>query len=464
MIDRKTTAMALFLLLVSLGLSAAEGPPMQPWFPKAPPLAKPTGEVIRATTVAELFKAAKDVKPGGTILLADGHYPLPQYLDLHTDNITLRSESGQRDKVVIDDSGKLGELIWIARCSGVTIADLTIQNVKWNGFKLNSNWGVNKVTIYNCVIHNIWQRGIKGVMVPEKDRERLRPYDCRVQYCLFYNDRPKQFSDDISDQFGGDYVGGMDIMYAKRWTISDNVFVGIHGKNRLARGAIFLWVNTEDCTIERNIIVDCDCGICLGNSHRGEGTKIHDTGCIVRNNFVTRCPENAILADYTRDCKILHNTVHDPKSRTQRLIRLVHDNDGQVVANNLLSGSSMRLETTSPMRIEDNVIQDLTQWLVHPAAGNLHLKPGAVEVLGTVKQLTAILETTEQRRHLWEYVAGLFSDVKRKNAETIAYFHDQDRQALQKFIGQSLSRLHRTQQYPSDEAERDRLCIPLEIT
>ena len=91
------------------------------------------------------------MKPGGTILLADGHYPLPQYLDLHTDNITLRSESGQPHKVVIDGSGQLGELIWIARCSGVTIADLTIQNVKWNGFKLNSNGASTKVTIYNCV-------------------------------------------------------------------------------------------------------------------------------------------------------------------------------------------------------------------------------------------------------------------------------------------------------------------------
>jgi SRSO17 transposase len=55
-----------------------------------------------------------------------------------------------------------------------------------------------------------------------------------------------------------------------------------------------------------------------------------------------------------------------------------------------------------------------------------------------VKPFAVILESTEQQRHLWEYVAGLFSDVKRKNAETIAYFHDQDRQALQKFIGQSL--------------------------
>ena len=55
-----------------------------------------------------------------------------------------------------------------------------------------------------------------------------------------------------------------------------------------------------------------------------------------------------------------------------------------------------------------------------------------------VKPFAAIMESPEQQRHLWEYVAGLFSDVKRKNAETIAYFHDQDRQALQKFIGQSL--------------------------
>lgn len=55
-----------------------------------------------------------------------------------------------------------------------------------------------------------------------------------------------------------------------------------------------------------------------------------------------------------------------------------------------------------------------------------------------VQPFAAIMESPEQQRHLWEYVAGLFSDVKRKNAETIAYFHDQDRQALQKFLGQSL--------------------------
>jgi SRSO17 transposase len=45
------------------------------------------------------------------------------------------------------------------------------------------------------------------------------------------------------------------------------------------------------------------------------------------------------------------------------------------------------------------------------------------------------LSTPEQRGHLGNYVAGLCSSVERKTSETIAYFHGQDRQALQRFMG-----------------------------
>jgi SRSO17 transposase len=53
-----------------------------------------------------------------------------------------------------------------------------------------------------------------------------------------------------------------------------------------------------------------------------------------------------------------------------------------------------------------------------------------------VEPFAALLETPQQGTHLHEYVAGLVSNVKRKNAESIAYLHDQDRQPLQVFIGQ----------------------------
>ncbi len=390
---------------LAASVAVAAGPAelvRQPWLPKAPPLAKPAGPVIRVADVEGLYRAAAEVKPGATILLADGHYMMPRYFELHTDNVTMRSESGERDKVVLDGAkSRDGELVAVTGCSGVTIADLTIQNVKFNGFKINSDRLATRVTIYNCVVHNVWQRGIKGPAVPEKDRDRLRPTDCRVQFCLFYNDRPKEYSDDPADtpqNFGGNYVGGMDIMYARRWTISDNVFVGIQGRTREARGAVFLWHDSEDCVIERNVIIDCDSGICLGNSHRGPGTAVHCTRCTVRNNFVTRCPEQGILADYTRDCRIVQNTIHDPAPRLKRLIRLVHDNEGLTVANNLLSGPPMRIETESKVQIAGNVTRDLADALRNAALGDLHLKARTPEVSGAARRLAEAPEDFDREK------------------------------------------------------------------
>ena len=47
------------------------------------------------------------------------------------------------------------------------------------------------------------------------------------------------------------------------------------------------------------------------------------------------------------------------------------------------------------------------------------------------------LQTTEQRANAQQYVSGLLSDLKSKDAESIAYLHDRERQGVQCFIGQS---------------------------
>jgi SRSO17 transposase len=47
------------------------------------------------------------------------------------------------------------------------------------------------------------------------------------------------------------------------------------------------------------------------------------------------------------------------------------------------------------------------------------------------------LESAERRGHAHHYVGGLVSDLRRKNAEGIAYLYDQERQGLQKFVGQN---------------------------
>jgi len=357
-------------------------PPTQDWFAKAPVLPPAAGDVIEVSTVEGLVQAVEQARPGETILVAEGHYLMPRYVEIHTDRVTLRGASGRREGVVLDGAQSMhGELLGVRGCSDVTIADLTIQNIRFNGFKINSDSNVQRLTIRNCIIHNIWQRGVKGVKVPEDNREAMRPKGCQVQYCLFYNDRPKQLSDDPGDIAQGNYIAGIDVMYAKDWVVNDNVFVGIQGRTFEGRGAIFLWFDAQDCLIERNIIIDCDVGLQLGNAHRADGVERHCVRCVARNNFITRAPEAGIVTVYTRDCRVLHNTIHDPQSRTNRLIRTVFDNDGLIVANNLLSGPGMSNESKSDIQFLGNLVKDVSNVFVDPAHGDLHLARAASEIV-----------------------------------------------------------------------------------
>ena len=63
---------------------------------------------------------------------------------------------------------------------------------------------------------------------------------------------------------------------------------------------------------------------------------------------------------------------------------------------------------------------------------------GVVERLEKFVEPFAVrLARREQVQHALDFVAGLVSDVDRKNTESIAYRHDQERKELQHFIGQS---------------------------
>src|SRR5215831_17758768 len=63
---------------------------------------------------------------------------------------------------------------------------------------------------------------------------------------------------------------------------------------------------------------------------------------------------------------------------------------------------------------------------------------GAVERLAEfARPFVACLGRREQRDHARNYLAGLVSDLGRKNTESIAYRHDQERHGLQHFVGSS---------------------------
>lgn len=346
-------------------------------------------------SVDELYRAVEAARPGETIAVADGRYAMPRTLVLRASGLTLRGASGDRARVVLDFArSRHHEGVAVSHASDITIADLTIENVRQNGIKINSDLGVDRVTVRNVVSHNVWQRHVKGPKVPDESGRAAYADGCRIERCLFYNDRPKQRGDepyeDSHSGFGFNYVGGIDVMCARGWVIRENVFRGIRGKTGEGRGAVFLWHDATECTVERNVILDCDSGICLGNSS-ARGERRHANRCVVRNNFLTRCPENGILADHTRDCRILHNTVHDPESRTGRLLRVVHANDGLVARGNLFSGPRIVVELVEgPVRVEGNLVRPVPDWFVDPAKGDLHLTARAVGAIDRAPALEGV--------------------------------------------------------------------------
>ena len=124
------------------------------------------------------------------------------------------------------------------------------------------------------------------------------------------------------------------------------MFLGLQGRTREGRAAVFLWQDSRNCVVERNVFLDCDVGVALGNPSRTR-EPVHATDCVVRDNLIVRCPETGILACYTKDCEIAHNAIFEPESRLRRLIWVQQANDGLRLNGNLLVGPPAQIRTTS---------------------------------------------------------------------------------------------------------------------
>src|SRR5438309_1712506 len=78
------------------------------------------------------------------------------------------------------------------------------------------------------------------------------------------------------------------------------------------------------------------------------------------------------------------------------------------------------------------------QQLLDECAIDPEVFKGGIERLAEFAQpFAACLVRQEQRDHARTYLAGLVSDLRRKNTEAIAYHHDQQRHGLQHFVGSS---------------------------
>ena len=185
----------------------------------------------------------------------------------------------------------------------------------------------------------------------------------------------------------------MDMMWLKDWLIADNVFVGIRGKNGYGRGAVFIWVNSEDVVVERNVIVNCDRGICLGNP---SGDRLHMTGGIVRNNFIAAGVNIAIEMGRTRRSQVLNNTVWSQPVMRHARIDFYQGSAGGECFNNLMHNG--RINCPKNLRRGNNLIGDLGGWFADEAIGDLRLTGAAAEAVGAGRSCPDVSEDFDRRR------------------------------------------------------------------
>jgi hypothetical protein len=413
MIKRHATWSAALWITAAAAASAAE-PVKDAWdgpaanrFPRAAPaLSAPAGDVVRVTNVAELLAAAKALQSGQTILVAPGLYAMPEQLPIgNADDVAIRGAGGDRSQVVLDFAGsRHTEGVVFTHCQRALLADLTVQNVKQNGIKLNGHLGAAYVTIRNVRSRNVWQRHVKvSQLRPGPDGREVWAPGYRIEFCLFENDRPKQagdepFEDENPEKFRYNYVGGIDVMSTDGLVVADNVFRNIHGNTKEGRGGVFIWMGSKNAVVERNLFIDCDQGVCLGNPSRGNEGLVHATDCVVRNNFIVRCPENDLFAAHTKGCRFVHNTVFDPDSRLKRLFRAVASNQDLEVAGNIFSGPDIPAAFTAGVAaFRDNLNRDVAGYFRDPGMGDLRLVAAATDAIDRGPEPALVIDDVQAR-------------------------------------------------------------------
>jgi len=353
------------------------------WFPKAPPLPSPQGQVVRVSTVDELFAAVERSGPGTTILLADGHYRLPRVLVLgQKRELTLRGAAGNPDKVVLSGQGwnsqlKNDDLIHVGHCDGITIADLSFTDCHSYGIKVEAERAPKNVHIYNCRFRDIGIRAIKGSAGSDPN---IRALKGSVRYCCFENTKVPE----AEWLFGGDYISGIDMMALEDWTFSDNCLRNIKGRQGGGRAAVFIWVRSRRVVVERNLILDCDRGVSFGNPGQstaavaGEQRADVSDG-VIRNNFIAGGADCGIELWYAARVQVCHNSIWRPERNWARGIRIGTGTVQTDIVNNLVHGDIRR--EGGEARLQQNLARRLDGYFVAPASGDLSLTPAATEAI-----------------------------------------------------------------------------------
>ncbi|PTN33785.1 right-handed parallel beta-helix repeat-containing protein [Desulfonatronum sp. SC1] len=329
---------------------------------------------VVVSSVEQLRTAVNNANVGGdkTILVADGTYTLSSLLHITGDNITIRSQSGNRNAVIIRGQGMDGGVshVFLVRGSYFTVRDMTIGWVYYHAVQVHGELGASHVTISNLRIVDTKEQMVKVSTNPSSPHASTNGL---VENSLF------EYSAGIGPQW---YIGGIDAHRSHNWVVRNNIFKNIASPSgSIAEHAVHFWSGSRDTLVEGNLIIDCDRGIGFGL-----GSSTHVRG-VIRNNMIYHSTRNPAFADVgidlqsSTDARVYNNTIFFDHGYPNAIEYRFATTTGAFIANNL-TNKAIVSRNGGTATVTHNVTTAQAAWFVAPDSGDLHLAtavPGVVD-------------------------------------------------------------------------------------
>jgi hypothetical protein len=332
--------------------------------------ASTAGADIVVNTVAQLVSAVNNTQTGGdrTILIADGTYLLDgNYLRLAVNNITVRSQSGNRENVILDGSYQTTEIFQVV-ASGATIADLTLKRAYDHPIHvMATNTDVKNTLISNVHIIDPGQQAIK--INPNAGRTHF-VNNGRITGCLI--ELTESGRAKVWERNGSCYTGGVDAHQAQSWIIEDNEIRGFWCASGLAEHGVHFWSDSSGTLVQRNLIIDCDRGIGFGLGSSGH------SGGIIRNNMIYH-GENHGVSDVgiglesAPGAQVYNNTIFHEHGYPNGIEYRFAASNNLTIVNNLTNRAITSRNGGTATLISNNVNNAAADWFTDAANGDLHL-------------------------------------------------------------------------------------------
>ncbi len=352
----------------------------------------------------QLWSAFVSRAPGDEIILHPGVYNATNGLYMsNCAGLTMRGSTGNAADVILRGPGMNtypGGGVYEAFqfvSPDMTLADLTIEGFYHHAVHFQPQ--ADRCTVDNVVTLNIGTQHMKGAV----NNDDLIIRNCKLYQTESRLERP---SHPVSPW---NYIGGIDLHGARRAQIHDNLVMDIIGGQDGGDGGIFLWNASQDCVIERNVVIGCSKGIELGNPSDQGLWQVQNS--IVRNNFILSRPNEDIGLElcYTLNVEVYNNTIYRTGSpwsadwgRTVHIYdNAAHPTTNLTIENNIIRGAvldnSTGMWSSAALAAMGNIVDTagtfvLPEWFVDPDNLNLHLTELAIGAIDMATLLAAVPE------------------------------------------------------------------------